>query len=58
MPFNYLETQKPYQQEQSQKSDFTNNFINKTIIIFISHRERINNKFVLKQYYTSNNPFK
>lgn len=47
-PLNYLEPERSCQQGRLRKSHFTNNFINKTVDIFISHRERDNYKLALK----------
>lgn len=48
IPFNYLKPQRLYRLGQLWKSHFTNNFINKTIDIFISHRECVDYKLAFK----------
>lgn len=46
--FDYLETKNSYQQGWLWKSHFINDFINKTVDIFMSQKKRANYKFVLK----------
>ena len=60
---DYLETEKPRQQGQPQKSYFTNNLMDKMADIFMNHRERADYKLALKLQYkgvitTPGDPFK
>ena len=48
MPLNYLESQKPHQRERPWISHFTNDFIDKTATIFISHRKRVDYELALQ----------
>ena len=47
-PLDYLEPERPRRQGRLQKSHFTNNLIDKTANIFISHRERTDYELALK----------
>ena len=50
-PFDYPESQRPYQQGRPWKSHFTNNIIDKTADIFISHKKPANYKLALQLRY-------
>lgn len=61
-PFDYLETKKPRKQGRPRKNHFTNYLIDKTVDIFMSHRERADYKLALKLQndgviITPRNPF-
>ena len=47
-PFDYPQFQRPRQRGRPQKSHFTNDFIDKTADIFISHKKRTNYELALK----------
>ena len=62
VPLNHLEIEKPRQQGRPRKSHFTNDLMDKTADIFMSHRERADYKLALKLQYegvitTPGNPF-
>lgn len=48
---DYSESQRLCRRNRSWKSHFTNNFMNKTVIIFVNHRKQANYKLVLQLRY-------
>ncbi len=50
-PLDHLETEKPRRQGRPRKTHFTNDLMDKTADIFMSHRERADYELVLKLRY-------
>ena len=50
-PFDHLETEKPRRRGRLRKSHFTNDLMDKTADIFMSHRERADYELALQLRY-------